>query len=77
MTFYMMSIVIIFVLSVIVYEIFAIKICSTLTLIFRMDQRSNVNMAVGSPNMTSYLMAIVLLALSLAIYEIFANQVQC
>ena len=67
--------IIIFDLYVTIYEIFAVKMCMTLT--FRMDQgpRSNVNMPIKSPYTTSYLMAIVMYALLVTIYKIFTIEI--
>ena len=42
-----------------------------LDLVLNNSQMSNVNMQTKCPNMTSYMMAIVMFALSVTIYEIF------
>ena len=60
-----------FTISATIYEIFTIAMCMTLTDLKNMP-RANVNMPIESPHMTFYMMAIVIFALSVAVYGIFA-----
>ena len=52
-------------------KIFAIKLFMKMTLTCRISPRSNVNMAIESTNI-SYLVTIIMFALCITIYQIFA-----
>ena len=70
MTLYM--IIVICVLSVTIYEMFAIKMCMTWTLTFRMEQsKMLICKSKARIIMTSYLMLIAMFVLSLITWEIF------
>ena len=58
-------------ISVTILDIFAFKMCVTLTLAFRMGQ-SKLNMPIKIPYSTFYLLTVAMFALSVTISEIFA-----
>ena len=76
MTSYLTAIVM-HIISVPIYKIFYIEMCMTLTLTliltFRMGKMSNVNIPLNRAYGCLYLMAVVLVASSGTIYEIFAT----
>ena len=65
-----MSAIVIFYLSVTVYEIFTVKILHDLDFDLKNGPRSNVNTPIESQQATSYMLAIVIFSLSVTVCEI-------
>ena len=62
--------------SVTIYEIFS-RNAQKLDLELSIGQRSNINMQIESTYIPSYLISIVMFALSIIFYDIFANKLKC
>ena len=63
-----------FAISVIIFEIYTVKMFTTLTLNIRMGQ-GHVNMVIEGPNATSYELAIAMFVLSIVVCEIFTVKI--
>ena len=65
--------IVMFAISVTIFKLFSVKMCITMT--FRRGPSSNVNMPTENPNMTCYLMAIVIYTLCHDFQDIYHRNV--